>query len=264
LAINLYSYRKHGKAPYKIAFLHGGPGGAGDMYSVAKHLASDFGILEPLQCGLSIQQQIDELHSCFKEQSNEALIVVGFSWGAWLATIFAAKYPDLVKKLIFIGAGAFTEDYIQDMTKVRMQRLKPDEQQEVNSILLKMNGCRTVDKKLFQKFGCLMSKADAYDFSFTGDSRLDFRPDIFQSVWPEAAELRRSGELLNLIKKINCPLTAIHGLQDPHPWQGVEEPIRELLPEFNMIKIDKCGHSPWKEKYVKEEFYKIMNTELND
>jgi hypothetical protein len=52
--------RKYGKAPYKIAVIHGGPGAGGEMAPIARELASDWGVLEPFQTATSLEGQIEE------------------------------------------------------------------------------------------------------------------------------------------------------------------------------------------------------------
>ena len=254
----MYRYRKHGNSPFSMVILHGGPGAAGDVHSLAVKLSKYHGILEPLQTEKSIEGQIDELHNCILEQAQTPITLIGFSWGAWLAGLFAAKYPHLVKKVVLIGAGAFEEKYINDMASDRMERLSKKEQEEVEKILLEMNTGINPDQKTFQRFGKLMSKADAFDYLDLEEPNLEFRPDIFKSVWPQADNLRKSGLLLKEFSKISCPLTAIHGLHDPHPHRGVEEPLNNILKDFKMIKLNKCGHSPWKEKQANKQFLNVL------
>jgi pimeloyl-ACP methyl ester carboxylesterase len=77
---------------------------------------------------------------------------------------------------------------------------------------------------------------------------------IFKSVWEDAHELRRSGKLLKLGKKVTCPVVAIHGDFDPHPFEGVKEPLSGVVKDFRFILLDKCGHKPWIEREAKERF----------
>lgn len=85
---------------------------------------------------------------------------------------------------------------------------------------------------------------------------------MFQNVWSEAVVLRRSGELLEIGKTIHCPIVAIHGDYDPHPREGVKVPLESVANNFCFYLLEKCGHSPWKEKYAKESFYEILRKEL--
>jgi len=67
----------------------------------------------------------------------------------------------------------------------------------------------------------------------------------------EASQLRSGGELLNLGKKIRCPVVAIHGDYDPHPAAGVQEPLSRVLQDFHFILLKNCGHHPWFERQQK-------------
>ena len=51
----------YGEAPFTVAVVHGGPGGAGEMVPVAKKLSDYFGVLEPLQTEYSLEGQVQEL-----------------------------------------------------------------------------------------------------------------------------------------------------------------------------------------------------------
>lgn len=89
-----------------------------------------------------------------------------------------------------------------------------------------------------------------------------FHEEQFKSLMDEAVSMRASGELLNFSDHIKCPVIAIHGKKDPHPWRGVKEPLENRLNEFKMYVIDKCGHDPWKEYYAKDEFFAILKSEM--
>jgi pimeloyl-ACP methyl ester carboxylesterase len=91
---------------------------------------------------------------------------------------------------------------------------------------------------------------------------LDCSADIFTSVWPEGAELRKSGELLEAGKRIRCPVVAIHGDHDPHPAEGVSKPLAGILDNFRFILLPNCGHMPWIERGVQQEFYKIIEAHI--
>jgi pimeloyl-ACP methyl ester carboxylesterase len=81
-------------------------------------------------------------------------------------------------------------------------------------------------------------------------------------VWKEASLLRQSGELLELGKKVRCPVIAIHGDYDPHPYEGVERPLSQILEDFRFILLKDCGHNPWLERHAKDNFYKILSGEI--
>lgn len=113
-----------------------------------------------------------------------------------------------------------------------------------------------------EKFGKITSKADSYDPIESVDEKITVQQEIYESVWPEASELRRSGKLLQLGEKIQCPVVAIHGDYDPHPAAGAREPLSKVLKDFRFVLLQNCGHKPWIEREAKDRFYQILREEL--
>ena len=77
-----------------------------------------------------------------------------------------------------------------------------------------------------------------------------------------SSELRSSGKLLELGREICCQVVAIHGDYDPHPFEGVRDPLSRVLKDFRFILLEKCGHRPWIEREAKERFYEILRNEI--
>src|SRR4030043_566948 len=94
--------RKYGHEPFKVAVIHGGPGAPGEVAPVARELSSDMGVLEPLQTAKTIEEQIQELRAILEKNGDIPVTLIGFSWGAILPFIFAARNSLLVRKLILI------------------------------------------------------------------------------------------------------------------------------------------------------------------
>jgi pimeloyl-ACP methyl ester carboxylesterase len=259
------NFNAHGNTPYTIAVIHGGPGAAGEMAPVAKELADHWGVLEPMQTAASIDGQLAELKSVLEKHSDLPIQLIGFSWGAWLSYIFAAKFPNMVKKLILIGSSSFDEKYAQNIQQTRLDRLSEDDQKKYHFQIEKLSDPSIANKKkALQQLGELCEKTDTFEPIETEIPQIEFRADIFQSVWQEAAKLRRSGKLLELGKQIQCPVVAIHGDYDPHPAKGVQKPLAKVLDDFRFILLKNCGHKPWIERWTKDEFYRILNNELRN
>jgi pimeloyl-ACP methyl ester carboxylesterase len=253
--------RTYGTAPFNIALVHGGPGAPGEMAPVARELASEMGVLEPLQTAGSIDGQVEELKDVLETHANLPLILVGFSWGAWLSFIFAAQYPSLVKKLILVGSPPFTDKYVPQIMETRLSHLNQDEKQEaISSLSAIYSG--SAKGNSFVRFGDLMEKADSFAPLPHNDEILPCSPVIYQQVWAEAGKMRSSGELLQLGEKIQCPVVAIHGGYDPHPAAGVREPLSRILRDFRFTLLANCGHHPWYEREAKDNFYAELRREI--
>ena len=124
--------RIYGQAPFDIAVIHGGPGAGGEMAPVARELvrelASTCGILEPIQT-------VQELRAILETHGDLPVRLIGYSWGAWLSFIVAARYPALVKKLVLVGSGPFEAQYVAQLHECRMQRLDEAERAEFEATI---------------------------------------------------------------------------------------------------------------------------------
>jgi len=255
--------RTYGSPPFSVAVVHGGPGAGGEMAPVGRRLASGWGVLEPLQTARSLDGQVEELKNILKKTADLPVTLIGFSWGAWLSFILAARYPETVKKLILIASGPFEDSFVAEIRKTRFSRLSDDERNRVCALFERLTHPGTEDKnRAFASIGKLFSKTDAYDPIFDEPETIEYRADIFERVWPEGAGLRRSGNLLQLAGQITCPVVAIHGDHDPHPAEGVRRPLAAAIKHFRFILLERCGHRPWIERHARKPFSQILETEL--
>lgn len=92
--------REYGNPPYRAIIVHGGPGAPGCCAAICRGLSDSFGVLEHLQEKNTIQELVEEIHDILARYGLEKTVLIGHSWGAWLSYLFAAKYPQLVSKLI--------------------------------------------------------------------------------------------------------------------------------------------------------------------
>jgi pimeloyl-ACP methyl ester carboxylesterase len=254
--------RTYGNKPYSVAVVHGGPGAAGDLAPVAKELSSVAGILEPLQTENTFEGQVKELRDVLEKNADLPVTLIGHSWGAFLSFIVTAHYPALVKKLVMVGSGPFEEEYADNIAPERLSRLSEDERIEAFRLIEIINDPDAMTKEKDRSMAglsALFFKADTYaTLPLANNTMLEFSEEINRKVWAEAKKLRISGELLELGRRIKCPVVAVHGDYDPHLAAGVKEPLSRTLKDFRFILLEKCGHEPWLEKYARDEFYEIL------
>ncbi len=262
--ISTTNLRKYGDAPFRVAVVHGGPGVPGEMAPVARELSKSRGVLEPLQAESTLRGQVRELKTALRENGDLPLALIGYSWGAMLCFILTAENPAFVSKLILVSSAVFEDTYAADVMTTRHDRL-PEEGKARLGSLLKTLGDSTAREKnaAFAAMGELLCRADSWEALPHESDVIEYRYDIYRSVWEEAVELRSSGELLAMGRRIQRPVVAIHGDRDPHPAQGVEVPLRGVLPDFKFIRLEDCGHTPWYERGAKDRFYAILEEEMS-
>jgi pimeloyl-ACP methyl ester carboxylesterase len=263
------TFRKYGSDPFRVVVIHGGPGAVGSVAPIARKLGQTRGVLEPLQTATTLDGQIEELRLVVEQNATPPVIFIGHSWGAWLSALVTATYPDLVRKLILVGSGPFEEHYVPKIAENRFKRLNPQKQEEYLQLVELLDRSAVPGNAVaLSRLGELTHKADSYDPIEIPDDTADLDDiadpaEIYQGVWPRAAELRATGELLRLVATITCPVVALHGDCDPHPAEGVQQPLAARVKDFRMILLEQCGHTPWCERLAMERFYEILEHELS-
>jgi pimeloyl-ACP methyl ester carboxylesterase len=228
--------RKYGLPPYRVIVEHGGPGAAGEMMPVAKQLAKHHGVLEPLHAASTVEGQCQELNTLLEESGDLPCLLIGHSWGAMLSFIFCACQPEKISKLILVSSGPFEESYALNLMDKIFDKCTPQEKLLFSQLLKELDTSEDKDR-VFAQLGALSTKIDTYSplSPEVEDVRISY--SIYSKVWAEARELRKSGRLLQLGRKIQCPVVAIHGDYDSHPTEGVRKPLSRVLHDFRFIGV---------------------------
>ncbi len=225
---------------------------------MAEELAKrGFGVLEPVQTERTVRGQVEELAAAIRERCEPPITVIGWSWGAWLASILAATHPELLSKLVMVGSGPFEAEGAKSIKATRLSRLSAAEQAEYAVLSPNLEDAGQLARAME-----LFDRMDAYAANGEPHPSALFDRSIHQSVWQEAKSMREAGELMKIIAKIRCPVIALHGDHDPHPAQGVEKPLRAALPSATFVLLERCGHKPWREVYARDIFYRELEAAL--
>ena len=248
--------RLYGNGPYKVVLVHGGPGAIGSLKGFAQELSelSQIGVIEAIQSKYSIAELIEELYGQIKENSSSKVSLCGHSWGAWLAALFAEKYPEMIENVILVGSGPLEDKYVSEIGDRRFQNLS----EEDGAIFQRLIDNQATDSDM-EQIPKVFEKSDNYcleNRELHSADRTDSQ--MHNMIWEEAAGLRSNGELLKSFKNIKSRIFLIQGENDPHPVKGITIPLQENGIECETYILEKCGHSPFMEKYAKDNFYKIL------
>lgn len=249
--------RLYGNSPYKAILIHGGPGAAGSLKTCAEELSevSGIGVVEALQSKYSIDELTEELCAQAIENCKDRAVLIGHSWGAWLAVLFAEKYPKLCKSVILVGCPPLTDEYVKEINLRRIKKMSENEKRIFHTLT-----DNTATDQEMRMIPQILEKTDNYCLEDSGIKSEDAADSqMYHSVWREAAEMRTEGELLTAFRKVKCKIILIQGAADPHPETGVTEPLKKAGIEYEFYSLDQCGHSPFLEKYAKDKFYQILS-----
>jgi pimeloyl-ACP methyl ester carboxylesterase len=259
------SGRRHGAGPVEAVVVHGGPGGCGELGPVARRLAVRRAVLEPWSTALSVEAEIAELEDALAAAAVVRAVVIGHSWGAWLALLHAERHPGRVAAVVMVGAPPFDAEAAATIAPTRLSRLTAAERAEVEALAAEGFAASDPDAaRRFARLGAIFARADAFDPLPVAEAYdCEIRADVFAAVWPEAAELRASGELKRRLGRLPVPLIAIHGDHDPHPASAIAA-LADVVPTaFRFHLLTGCGHAPWRERHAAERFFALVESEVD-
>ena len=252
--------REYGTAGPLVLVLHGGPGAPGYMAPVARGLSKEFRVLEPFQRGsggepLTVGRHVSDLHEVVGSHSPGARVaLVGHSWGAMLALAYAAAHPGLVTALALVGCGTFdpvARDRFRATCDQRMdnslrRRLERLPEQEPDP-----------DERLRAQ-GNLILPLYSYDLltDDLGVEACDAR--AHEETWQDMVWLQEEDEYPAAFSAIDAPVIMLHGAVDPHPGQMIRASLEPYLPQIEYREWERCGHYPWLERAVRDEFFQVL------
>ena len=252
--------RTYGQKPFHLVFLHGGPGAAGSVAGPCRVLGEQAGVLEPWQSKYTVFELVEELDRQIQAFAQKPVTLIGHSWGAWLSLLYAAANPQQVAALVWIGCPPLEESYAAQIAQRRLANLSAEQAKALQEAQAALeHGPESARARALPIFQTLCQKAD-FVCPFHEPEEEVPPPDekAFARVWPQAAALRAQGTLLKAAQMLACPLTLIHGEQDPHPLQGVSAPLTRLGVPFQAFALPRCGHTPWAEKYARKAFFRVL------
>lgn len=248
--------REYGEGGELAIVLHGGPAAAGSVEALAKELGRYCRVVEPFQreageVKLTVDGHVEDLYDLIKVKCEaEKPTLVGHSWGAMLALAYAARYGDSVKRLILVGCGTFDEASRSEL-RVRLEKLMTKEKQKE---LREIEAIANVDERK-KRSADFHDGLYAYEMIEGDRAAVRFDLESHTQSWNDMLRQQEMGVYPQAFSKIRNPVVMIHGQFDPHPGRMIFANLRQYAEQLEYIELEKCGHSPWEEKFAQDEFY---------
>lgn len=225
------------------------------------------GIVEAMQSRFDIASLTDELHSQISQYAcpSTRVVLIGHSWGAWLATIYAAHHPQSLRRIILIGTPPFDNSYadmIRRRREARMDRTSRTAFRKALHILesrasVTGNAADTEQSTALRQIERLTAISDNVDaIPYINDIPFDYTS--YAAVWAEAQAIRSRGEWHTILRNVQTPATVIHGDSDPHPVEGAIIPMTDAGIACDVRILPRCGHTPFLERHAARELKRIL------
>lgn len=169
--------------------------------------------------------------------------------------MYAARYPRNVKVLILVGTPPLEDKYISCIMDRRMTNLPKNEAARLQALLKAESkvSITEIEKIIYKCDNCSpLPKSITDQYTLPANYRMN------QTVWKEAVEMRTKGEIWQLINQIKCPIHLIQGECDPHPYEGVIEPLKSYGMICSEYVFPRCGHSPFYEQEWSTTFIPLL------
>ena len=254
--------RTHGASGRIVIVLHGGPGAPGSAASLARGLADEFRTLEPFQrraddAPLTVARHIADLHAIVANCGDPRPALVGHSWGAMLALAYAAAHPGTLASLALVGCGTF------DLASRAEFRARLDARMDADCrlSLAALDEIADPDARLSAKGALLGSIYDVDVLPDDADSPpADARGGA--ETWQDMLRLQEAGVYPADFAAIDAPALMLHGDDDPHPGRMIHASLQPWMPQLEYVSWARCGHSPWRERAAREDFYTTLKAWL--
>ena len=258
--------RRHGTDGPVVIVLHGGPGAPGSAADLSLGLSDTFRIVEPWQreseecTPLTVAGHVADLHQVVLNVCDDRPpALVGESWGAMLALAYAADYPANAGPIVLIGCGTFDKQSRACCVKTREERIAQhiakhpefaaDLNLDLNDKIMKWHDMTDTYKSIPSSF-----HTDDIVFDRKGHTQ----------TWNDMLRCQEGGLYPAAFSRIVSPVLMLHGAYDPHPGKMIRDSLRPHIPQLDYRELNKCGHRPLIEAFVREKFLAVIRDWLTD
>jgi proline iminopeptidase len=278
--VRLY-YQMDGAGPDTVVVLHGGPG------LNLEGLRPDLGPLTrrhallyfdqrgsgnsemPDTLRLTADLMVEDVEAVRQAFQLRQLELVGHSWGGGLAVLYAARYPDRVRRMVMVGPipprlHPYFDQYIAG------QAARHDSVEKARSAVLDSlvtvapdphAACRESNRIYLRGVAATAQAAERIKGDLCAGTSANVRSQgvVLRRVWasiipgfPEGEFAAWNYDWTPLAARVSVPTLVVHGDQDPLPLAGSREWVA-ALPSGGLVVIQNAGHYPHAEK--PEQFF---------
>ena len=209
---------------------------------------------------VTLQLMADDIESIRNYFKIDKWIVLGHSFGGFMAEYYAGHYPESIKAMILSSTGGIdlgVLKYFNENLQIRLSQTERDSLKYWSDKVKEGDTTRTV-KYNKAKF---LASAYLYDKKYVPKlaQRLAFGgyPQITSLVYKDLFKI--NFDCREVLKDFTKPVLIIQGRQDP-TGDGVAYEVHSALKNSSLVFINKSGHYSWWEQseQYKAEVEKFM------
>ena len=250
-----------------LVLLHGGPGLTGNVFRPELDQAAELATVvyydqrgcgrstplgDGVECGVA--EHLADLEGLRAGLGAEHMILLGHSWGAYLALAYALEHEERIDKLILVSPAP---PYMESEEQIHRWHslLTPAMRKQVTRITLspippEEKAKQRLDVELPLYFHNLVAMEDFRRRGYT----------VCGEVAEKLAEPGAVPDLRPRMPKLRVPVRILVGENDRRTPPSVAAEIRDNLYFARLFTIDACGHFPFLER--PRRFMTLLRQEL--
>ena len=194
--------------------------------------------------------QVQDLGAVIDEFELLKPIIVGYSWGALLAMLYASEAAGdstmpRPGALVLIDPAPISRQYRQSFESEFARRQTSPEVERMRAELA-ASGLRERDMAAYRQRNFELSVAGYFEHPSSAKDLTPFRVTarVQQSVWESLGDFDLAAD--GRLAAIDTPALIVHGRQDPIPLASSQEAAGIMNAELSVL--EHCGHVPYVEQ----------------
>jgi proline iminopeptidase len=194
------------------------------------------------------REQAADVGLVARELGVDPLAIVGYSWGALLAMLYAVETSrsgagPIPERMALLDPAPVTRAY-RDAFEREFARRQAGPQLAALRQELAQSGLKESDPEAFRQRAFELGVAAYFADPRRAHDLTPFRVTarVLESIWSSLGDF----DLLPALETLRIPSFVAHGRQDPIPLESSAEVARALRASF--IVMEDCGHVPYVEQ----------------
>jgi proline iminopeptidase len=225
--------------------------------------------MKALDASLGLGAQIADIERIRQILGDEKLILIGHSWGGFLASLYAAEFPEHVEALMLVSPANTLvmpqPDADSDLFAAVRAKLPADEQAEFDAFM-----------KEYMDFNALFQKSDAdlvkmneqfgkyylqiMDAEIADPLPSQGRPGGWM-VWAGYVSMGQRHDYRAALRQVTVPVLVIHGADDLQSEAATRLYV-DAFPNAEFAVIENAGHFSFEEQ--PDQFASIVKSFLEE
>lgn len=222
--------------------------------------------MQRLDRTLGLGAQIADIERIRQILGDDKLILIGHSWGGFLASLYAAEFPEHVEALVLVSPANVLimpqPDSDSDLFASVRSGLSPDKQAEFDAFMKEYFDFGSLFDKSETDLIAMNEKFGKYYIKIIDPDTLVLESDLPEQgrpggwmVWAQYVSMGQRHDYSKALKDVNVPVLVIHGADDLQS-EAASRLYADAFPNAEFVVIQNASHFSFEEQ--PEQFAQIV------